>query len=153
MKQSKVLVIHGPNLNMLGLREPEIYGRVTFAELNNQLNDLAKELQLELEIFQSNHEGALIDKIQETMQNVDGILINPGGLSHTSVALKDALSIVEKHIVEVHISNIHSREKFRHFSYIAEVADAVIVGFGIDSYLLGLEGLARLMQAPLEKGA
>ena len=79
MKQKKVLVIHGPNLNMLGLREPEIYGRVTFAELNNKLNDLAKKLQLELEIFQSNHEGALIDKIQEAMPSVDGILINPGG--------------------------------------------------------------------------
>jgi 3-dehydroquinate dehydratase II len=146
MKRKKVLVIHGPNLNMLGLREPEIYGRVTFAELNNKLKELADELELELEIFQSNHEGALIDKIQEAMQGVDGILINPGGLSHTSVALKDALSILEKCIVEVHISNIHSREKFRHFSHVAGIADAVIVGFGIDSYLLGLEGLARLLQ-------
>jgi len=146
MKQKKVLVIHGPNLNMLGLREPEIYGRVTFAELNNQLKELAKELELELEIFHSNHEGALIDKIQEAMPDIDGILINPGGLAHTSVALKDALSILEKHVVEVHISNIHSREEFRHFSYVAGVADAVLVGFGIDSYLLGLEGLARLLQ-------
>ncbi len=110
------------------------------------MSELAKELQLDIEIFQSNHEGALIDKIQETMQTIDGILINPGGLSHTSVALKDALSIVDKHIVEVHISNIHSREKFRHFSYISGVADAVIVGFGIDSYILGLEGLAQLLQ-------
>jgi 3-dehydroquinate dehydratase-2 len=103
-------------------------------------------LELELEIFHSNHEGALIDKIQEAMPDIDGVLINPGGLAHTSVALKDALSILEKHVVEVHISNIHSREEFRHFSYVAGVADAVIVGFGIDSYLLGLEGLARLLQ-------
>ena len=94
MNRKKVLVIHGPNLNMLGLREPEIYGHVTFAELNKQLNILAGELELELEIFQSNYEGALIDKIQECMQSVDGILINPGGLAHTSIVLKDALSIV-----------------------------------------------------------
>ena len=145
MKQKKALVIHGPNLNMLGLREPEIYGRVTFAELNNKLKELAEELELELEIFHSNHEGALIDKIQEAMQGHDGILINPGGLSHTSIALKDALSILEKPIVEVHTTNIHSREKYRHFSYVAGVADAVVVGFGIDSYLLGLDGLARLL--------
>jgi 3-dehydroquinate dehydratase II len=147
MKKKRVLVIHGPNLNMLGLREPDIYGHMTFSELNKRLNNLANEFELELEIFQSNCEGALIDKIQEAMKSVDGILINPGGLAHTSVVLKDALSIVEKHVVEVHISNIHSREKFRHFSYVAAVADAVVVGFGVDSYLLGLRGLAQLMSA------
>lgn len=151
MKLKKVLVIHGPNLNMLGLREPEIYGHVTFTELNKQLNILATELELELEIFQSNYEGALIDKIQELMQSVDGILINPGGLAHTSIVLKDALSIVDKHVVEVHVSNIHSREEFRHFSYVAREADAVIAGFGVESYFLGLRGLAQLMRKSVYK--
>jgi len=136
---------------MLGLREPEIYGHVTFAELNKQLNILAGELELELEIFQSNYEGALIDKIQECMQSVDGILINPGGLAHTSVVLKDALSIVDKHVVEVHVSNIHSREEFRHFSYVAKEADAVIAGFGVESYFLALRGLAQLMRKSVYK--
>lgn len=146
MEAKRALVIHGPNLNMLGMREPEIYGAVTFAELNHKLNDLAVELKIRLDIFQSNHEGALIDKIQAAMQSADGILINAGGLSHTSVAVRDALGALKTPIVEVHISNIHRREEFRQHSYISSVADAVIVGFGIDSYLLGLRGLVQLMQ-------
>ncbi len=146
MKQ-KILVIHGPNLNMLGLREPEIYGRVTLAELNDKLNELGKALQVDIEIFQSNHEGFIIDKIQEAIPSIDGILINPGGLGHVSVALRDVLSSVKKSIVEVHISNLYKREEFRQFSYTAGVADAVITGFGVDSYLLGLRGLARLISS------
>jgi 3-dehydroquinate dehydratase-2 len=145
MKEKTVLVIHGPNLNLLGFREPEVYGKVTFAELNEKLLQLAGELDLELEIFQSNHEGALIDKIQAAMKSCDGILVNPGGLSHTSIALKDVLAAFAKPIVEVHISNVHRREEYRHLSYTAKAANAVIVGFGIDSYLLGLRGLAQLL--------
>jgi len=145
MKEKKVLVIHGPNLNLLGLREPEVYGKVTFAELNEKLQQLANELDLELEIFQSNHEGALIDKVQAAIKDCDGILVNPGGLSHTSIALKDALTAFAKPIVEAHISNIHRREEYRHLSYTAKAANAVIVGFGIDSYLLGLRGLALML--------
>ncbi len=146
MKQKKVLVIHGPNLNMVGAREPEIYGQVTFAQLNDKLSELAKELKVELEIFQSNHEGTLIDKIQESMKNIDGILINPGGLAHVSIVLRDALSAVQKRIVEVHISNVYKREEFRHVSITAGAADALIAGLGIDSYLFGLRALAQLLQ-------
>lgn len=143
---NRVLVIHGPNLNMLGKREPDIYGHTSFDELNDKLKELAAELKMNLDIFQSNHEGLLIDTVQKaTAQNTAAILINPGAYGHTSIALRDALAAVKIPIVEVHISNIYRREDFRHFSYISGVANAVIIGFGIDSYLLGLKGLAQLL--------
>lgn len=142
---STVLVIHGPNLNTLGTREPALYGRTTVAELNSMLESVASELSLDLIVFQSNHEGALIDKIQEATSGIDGILINPGAYGHTSIALRDALSAAQKCTVEVHISNIYRREEFRHSSLLSGVADAVIIGFGVDSYVLGLRGLAQLM--------
>jgi 3-dehydroquinate dehydratase II len=131
---------------LLGLRQPEIYGSTTFDELNQKLRSLASQLGIEITIFQSNHEGALIDKIQEVIAGEpDGILINPGAYGHTSIALRDALAVVQKPIVEVHISNIYRREEFRHSSYVSEIANAVIVGLGIESYLCGLRGLAYLL--------
>ena len=143
---TKILVLIGPNLNMIGSRQPEIYGAVTAIELNNQLRKLATELKIDLDIYQSNHEGFLIDKIQEVTPTIDGIVINPGAYGHTSIALRDALSAFQKPIIEVHMSNIHSREEFRHFSYISAVAKAVIVGLGVDSYMFGLKAIAQIIQ-------
>jgi 3-dehydroquinate dehydratase-2 len=130
---------------MFGKRQPEIYGTVTFEEINQSLKDLAKELKINLDIYQSNHEGMLIDKIQEVTDDVDGILINPGAYGHTSIALRDALSAFAKPIIEVHMSNVYRREEFRHVSYIAGIASGVIVGLGLNSYLLGLRAVAQLV--------
>lgn len=138
-----IQIIHGPNLNMLGLREPEIYGRQTLASINEDLRRQAQNLGIQVEFFQSNSEGALVDCVQGTFQQKDGILINPGAYTHTSVALRDALSAVSLPTVEVHLSNIHRRESFRHHSYIAAVAVGQICGFGTHSYRLGLEALVR----------
>jgi 3-dehydroquinate dehydratase II len=142
-----VLVLHGPNLNLLGQREPEIYGSQTLNGINSGLMAQAKALEIEIECFQSNHEGALIDRIHHAMGNCDGILINPGGYTHTSVALRDALSGVAIPVVEVHLSNIHRREEFRHHSYIAPIAVGQISGFGPDSYRLGLEALVSYLRS------
>lgn len=150
-----IQIIHGPNLNMLGLREPEIYGKQTLASINQGLQHQAEQLRIELEFFQSNSEGALVDCIQSTFNQKDGILINPGAYTHTSVALRDAISAVGLPVVEVHLSNIHRREPFRHHSYIAPVAVGQICGFGADSYRLGLEALVRHLknhQANTSKG-
>jgi 3-dehydroquinate dehydratase-2 len=141
-----IQVIHGPNLNMLGLREPEIYGRQTLDSINQQLSEQAQQLQVVLEIFQSNSEGALVDCIQSTFQQKAGILINPGAYTHTSVALRDAIAAVGLPTVEVHLSNIHRREPFRHHSYIAPVAVGQISGFGADSYRLGLSALVQYLK-------
>ncbi|MFQ4135901.1 type II 3-dehydroquinate dehydratase [Nodosilinea sp. PGN35] len=139
----RVQVVHGPNLNMLGLREPGIYGRQTLATIEASLVTEATVLGVALDCFQSNSEGALVDCIQAAFGQKDGILINPGAYTHTSVALRDAIAAVGLPTVEVHLSNIHRREAFRHHSYIAAVAVGQICGFGADSYRLGLHALVK----------
>lgn len=135
------LVLHGPNLNMLGKREPLVYGTRTLDDINSSLEKLAEELGCMLSIYQSNSEGDLIDAIQGAVASCDGILINPAAYTHTSVAIRDALSAVGLPCVEVHLSNIHRRESFRHTSLTAPIAIGQICGFGSDSYLLGLRAL------------
>ncbi|MEM8501759.1 MAG: type II 3-dehydroquinate dehydratase [Cyanobacteria bacterium P01_D01_bin.1] len=142
-----ILILNGPNINMLGKREPEIYGSQTLEDINCELKEVAEALEVTLTFFQSNHEGALVDTIQAALNVHQGILINPGAYTHTSVAIRDAIAAVALPTVEVHLSNIHQREAFRHHSYIAPVAIGQISGFGADSYRLGLEGLARHLQA------
>lgn len=137
----KFLVLHGPNLNLLGKREPGIYGSQTLEDINSSLEKLSAELGCVLSFFQSNTEGELIDAIQSTAQDCHGILINPAAYTHTSIAIRDALSAVGLPCVEVHLSNIHSREVFRHTSMVAPIAIGQICGFGRDSYLLGLRAL------------
>jgi 3-dehydroquinate dehydratase-2 len=142
----KIQIIHGPNLNMLGLREPEIYGRQTLDSINERLQEQARRLEVEAAFFQSNSEGALVDCIQAAFNHRHGILINPGAYTHTSVALRDAISAVGLPTVEVHLSNIHRRETFRQHSYIAPVAVGQICGFGPDSYRLGLDALVAYLK-------
>lgn len=135
-----LLVLHGPNLNLLGRREPEIYGSTTLAEIDQELVHLAGELGVQLESFQSNHEGELLDRIHAS-EHVGGFLVNPGGLGHTSVSLRDGLLGMGKPFVEVHCSNVAAREDFRGHSLLSDVAAGVISGFGAKSYLLGLRAL------------
>ncbi|MDD3065343.1 MAG: type II 3-dehydroquinate dehydratase [Endomicrobiaceae bacterium] len=135
----KILIINGPNLNLLGTREPEIYGKFTLADIENTLKDFAKKMNVEIECFQSNHEGEIVDKIGGAKNNFEGIIINPAAYTHTSVAIRDAIASVEIPVIEVHISNIYSREQFRHNSFIAPVAVGQISGLGIKGYLLALE--------------
>jgi 3-dehydroquinate dehydratase II len=137
----RILVVHGPNLNMLGIREPETYGATTLPEINARLEALAHELGATCVCFQSNHEGELVDLVQDARGRHDRILINAGGLTHTSVALRDALLATAIPFVEVHITNTYAREPFRHRSLLSDVAAGVVVGFGPRSYELGLRGL------------
>ena len=144
-KHLKILVIHGPNLNMLGMREPEIYGHQSLEEINEALRAQAKQLGLAVETFQSNHEGEMVDRIQKANDAFDGIIINPAAYTHTSVAIRDALSMLTIPIVEIHLSNINKRESFRHTSLMADIATARISGFGAQGYQLALEGVAHLL--------
>ncbi|HML95249.1 MAG TPA: type II 3-dehydroquinate dehydratase [Thermodesulfobacteriota bacterium] len=142
----RILVIHGPNLNMLGKREPEIYGSSTLDDVNTRLGKEAKELGAEVEFFQSNSEGEIVGRIQAAMDSTDGILINPGGYTHTSVAIRDAILSTGLPVVEAHMSNIYKREDFRQKSYVSAVALGVVSGFGADSYSLGLRGLVNYLK-------
>jgi 3-dehydroquinate dehydratase II len=143
MRQLHVLVLNGPNLNLLGTREPGIYGSSTLADINASLTEEAESLGAVLTFGQSNHEGVLIDTIHESRGTQDGLVINAGGYTHTSVALRDAIAAVGIPTVEVHLSNLYKREEFRHHSYLAPVAIGQISGFGPDSYWLGLQALVR----------
>ena len=141
----KILVIHGPNLNLLGSREVDVYGKVTIDEINKDLERAAKSEKVTLGIIQSNHEGEIVEEIGKAKGRFDGILINPAAYTHTSVAIRDAVSAVDIPTVEVHLSNIYGREEFRHTSLIAPVAKGQVSGFGKMSYILGLEALVWLL--------
>ena len=143
---AKILVIHGPNLDLLGQRQPEIYGSFSLDEINNQLEKLGRGENIEIEFLQSNHEGDIVEAIGSAKDNFDALLINPAAYTHTSVAIRDAIAAVKLPTVEVHLSNIYAREEFRHTSLIAPVACGQVSGFGIDSYLLGLQAAIRLVK-------
>jgi len=142
----KIVVLHGPNLNLLGTREPEIYGSMTLEDINTQLLELGKGFGAELKCRQSNHEGALIDALQDAQMWADGVIFNPGGYTHTSVALRDAIAALKIPVIEVHLSNVYAREEFRHHSMISAVCKGKIVGFGWRSYTLGLQALAEILK-------
>ncbi len=141
----RILVLHGPNLNLLGLREPHIYGRETLDDINSRLQALAAQSNAELRIVQSNHEGVLVDELHAARGAFDGILINPAAFTHYSYALRDAIAATDLPAVEVHLSNVHKREEFRHTSVIVPVCVGQVMGFGWRSYLLGLEGLINFL--------
>ncbi|MBE9177083.1 type II 3-dehydroquinate dehydratase [Oculatella sp. LEGE 06141] len=143
-----VLILHGPNLNLLGQREPGIYGRASLADIDHTLEQEAKSLRVKVSCLQSNHEGVLVDAIHAALGQHEGVLINAGAYTHTSIALHDAIAAVNLPTVEVHLSNIYKREAFRHHSFIAPVAIGQISGFGIDSYRLGLNALVNYLREP-----
>ena len=140
----KFLVVNGPNINMLGIREPEIYGDLTLKDIENEIKKYAKELNVDVEFFQSNHEGEIVDKIQSSKDKISGLIINPAAYTHTSVAIRDAISATALPAVEVHISNVYAREDFRHKSFIAGVCIGQVAGFGVDGYLFALKTLSKI---------
>jgi 3-dehydroquinate dehydratase-2 len=141
----KILILHGPNLNLLGTREPEIYGALTLADINTKLKELAAEYHAELVTKQSNHEGDLVDALQDARLWAGGVVFNPGAYTHTSIALRDAISAIGIPVVEVHLSNVYAREEFRHVSMISAVCKGKVVGFGWRSYTLGLRALMEVL--------
>ena len=146
MTNTKILLMHGPNLNLLGKREPDIYGATTLTEINERLVAIAADKQVELRTFQSNNEGALVDALHDAMDWAAGVIFNPGAYTHTSVALRDAIAGTGLKVIEIHLSNVHARESFRHKSFLAPVCVGQISGFGWYSYVLGLEGLLQEIQ-------
>jgi len=142
----RILVLHGPNLNLLGRREPEIYGRTTLDEINRQLAELGAQLGFEMDTFQSNHEGDIVDRIQQAADRCDGMIINAAAFTHTSVAIRDALAALHMPVIEVHLSNIHRREPFRHTSLTAGVVTGQILGLGASGYALALRALAEMVR-------
>jgi len=140
----KVMVIHGPNLNMLGKREPDIYGKDTLEEINSKLEKLGGKLGIDVDTFQSNYEGAIVEKIHETSGKYKGLIINPAAYTHTSIAIRDALLLLDIPVIEVHLSNIYKREPFRHKSMIADIVTAQIAGFGVQGYIMALEAIAKM---------
>jgi 3-dehydroquinate dehydratase-2 len=141
----KILILHGPNLNLIGQREPDVYGSMTLAEIDEKLAAVAVELGLDIECRQSNQEGVLVDALQDARTSADGVVFNPGGYTHTSVALRDAIVAIEIPVVEVHLSNIAAREEFRHTSVVSAVCRGTITGFGWRSYVLGLRALRDIL--------
>jgi 3-dehydroquinate dehydratase-2 len=146
----KIAVVHGPNLRLLGRREPHVYGTASLEEIDRELQNVALELDIQLEFFQSNHEGEILDYLETASSRVQGILINPAGLTHTSVSLRDALAGIGVPTVEVHLSNPVAREEFRRISFVAPVALGTVAGFGKNSYLFGLRGLVAHLQTTTE---
>ncbi len=142
----KILILHGPNLNLLGTREPEVYGSMTLNDINEKIIALGKELGAEITCLQSNHEGALIDALHDARTWASGVVFNPGGYTHTSVALRDAISAIVIPVIEVHLSNVYAREKFRHTSFVSAVCKGKVSGFGWRSYELGLRGLIDIIK-------
>jgi 3-dehydroquinate dehydratase II len=145
-KPNAVLLLNGPNLNLLGKRQPEVYGKATLADVEKTCQKLAKELGLTLRVAQSNAEHQLIEWIHDARETVGAIIINPGAFTHTSIAILDALNMFDGHVLEVHISNIHKREEFRHHSYVSKRADGVIIGCGVEGYSLALRRVASLLK-------
>lgn len=142
----KILILHGANLNLLGTREPEIYGSMSLDDINKKMIELGKELGAEVKCLQSNHEGALIDALQDARTWASGVVFNPGGYTHTSIALRDAISAIGIPVIEAHLSNVYAREEFRHASMISAVCKGKVVGFGWRSYELGLRGLIEILK-------